>query len=615
MEIKTIEKEPKKFYQEQSSYELGKSIYNLGNKALLNVVQDISVEVQKQKEVEYNNSLMDLATEGNMMIQDYKNKHSLDPNNMEARDNLLSELNASAEYFLNEVPTSKRNEAKRQVSELLNKARNDLNVWGFEQSYKNGLESIDKQIKELNNNAVSYGMMGDITNATTQLELMGDNIRKNAAVYMGEEKAEELTKGLVKDYYTSFFGGMLETHPEQVLKNIDDPNIINLLGKENADKFRNTAKTKMFQIQEYSIQKDLADLMIKESDVLNAAINGDLDIITFNNFIERNRKDLHKSTIDYLAKKGGYDLDGIGGSSGSSKSSKEKPTFQQKIEAESEIETKLTLYSVDPTKFSIQDLRDTQNKVFEYANDGLLGESKAREYTTRIKDYATQVNFYKTENEYLGALENQKDERAEKLLKYVNDISVKNGWYKTNSKGEFVESKVKDSTGLFSSVKQNKNILGNNRIIENKAEVNNLLNVLMSTYNENKTNNLVELARSKGQAFNDYNTPLTFYGTLNKSEKARIQKLAYDKATKDINDGLGIDTTNKTPLENEENLNNYIFGKIQETNDLIIEEQAQSLLNKERNINTGNYLMRNWDRNQSDLSIIDEKLKKILKNK
>lgn len=594
MEIKTIQKQPRRFYQEQAPFQLGQAINNLGNKALENITYNIAQEVERQKQVEYNNKLMDLTTQGTIKIQDYKNRYSLNPNDTKARENLISSLNAENEKFLNSLPTSRKNEAKRQIDTLMNKVNNDLDIWAFEQNGKNGLASIENQINTLNNNAVSYGMTGDIGTAMSQLELMGENIRKNASLYMGEEKANELTKGLVKDYYTSFFAGMLETQPEQVLANIDDPQIIKLLGTETADKFRKSATTKLKNIEEYSIQKDIAGLMIKERDITNSALNGDLDFITLNNFIEENKNNLHQSTIDYLMKKAGYS------SSSSSNSGKEKIELRQKVESEGEIERQLTLISIDPTLYSMENLRDLQNKVFDYADQGLIKEEKAREILNRINDYTTEINVYKSKNEYMGAKQQQEDKTAKTLLNIVDDIAEKTGWYKTNQYGGLVKQK-------------NKNILENKNIIKNKVEVNNLTNTLLSNYNQNKTDNLLELARSKNVIINDTLPLNVFYGALSNSEKTRIQKLAKDKTIKDIIEGLGFDTTNKSPLENEESLNNYITSKIQENNNFIIEDEIENIFNKEKYVKTGEYLMDGWNKNS--LSVLEKRVNKVLKNK
>lgn len=575
MEIKTIQEQPKKFYQEQANFQLGQSLVNFSNKTAEKIFYDINQEVERQKQVEYNNKLMDLTTRGTIKIQDYKNRYSLNPNDTKARENLISSLNAESEKFLNSLPTNRKNEAKRQIDTLMNKVNNDLDVWAFEQNGKNGLASIEKQINTLNNNAVSYGMTGDIGTAMSQLELMGDNIRKNASLYMGEEKANQLTQGLVKDYYTSFFAGMLETQPEQVLANIEDQQIIKLLGTETVDKFRKSATTKLKNIEEYSIQKDIAGLMIKERDITNSALNGDLDFITLNNFIEENKNNLHQSTINYLMKKAGYS------SGSSSNSGKEKIELRQKVEAEGEIERQLTLISIDPTLYSMENLKDLQNKVFDYANQGLIGESKVRDILNRINDYTTEINVYKSKNEYIGAKQQQEDKTAKILLNFVDDVAEKTGWYKTNQNGNFIKQ-------------ENKNVLGNKKIIQNKTEINNLINTILSNYNQNKTDNLLEIAKSKNVIINDTLPLNVFYGSLSNSEKTRIQKLAKDKTIKDIVEGLGFDTTNKTPFENEKNFNNYITSKIQDNNNIIIEEEIEKILKKEKRDKTAKLLTKNY---------------------
>ena len=98
-----------------------------------------------------------------------------------------------------------------------------------------------------------------------------------------------------------------------------------------------------------------------------------------------------------------------------------------------------------------------------------------------------------------------------------------------------------------------------------------------------KYNGVVEKANEKGLTLNEDGTFTSSNGGvytyidfvnnwLSNGEYNNILKNAYDRSVVITNNGLGIDTTNRTPQENLMNLNNYNYKLIMESNDALVEE-------------------------------------------
>lgn len=566
MDIQTIEEQPKKYYQKQSGLQLGQGLSELGKQVGLQAYQMYQEEKRKQQQVELNNNLLQATTEGTKVYEDYKIKNELTPNQKDNIEKLYSDIDLIGENFMNSLPSSQKNEAKRQLDTYKAKLKSDRELWAFQQNYKNGVNSLQTQIKNLNNQSVSFGMTGDYSKAIEQFGINGETIKKNAALIMGEEKSNQLVSNLDKDYWTSYFAGALQTQPEQVLANIDEPLIISKLGTETTTQFRNVAKERIKQLRDYNSQKEIAGLMLKERDIMNEIYNGNgVDYITLNNFFEENNVNNHTKSI--ILKAAGFKESNV-----NSKDS-EKITTTDKVEARLELETKLLEIEQNPRRYTASDLKDIQDKIYQYGDEGKLTQAQTFDLINRLSPYNAEIMLYDSQASF-NNVPSREDKYAKQLLTnkvFTNSIKQ---YMKTDRKGNIVEG-------------DKKNIYDNKAIIENNLAVSQFTVSALNTYQKKKTEYLLKAAEQEGKELQPYEAtgfyqagkpkPSTYYNYLSDDKFNKITKQAYEDTIKEISSDVGIDITNKTPFELEQEISGYIADKINNINNAAIDEYINTM--------------------------------------
>ena len=559
MEIKRLNEQPKKFYANQSQLQMASGIAQLTTQTFNNLASGIVNEVRRQQQIDFNNSFLEFATQQQIKNSEYKLQNADNPNNQEARNTLNEDYEAEATRIVAEQPSNLRNEASRQFNQYKKQMNAKLDLWAFQQNYANEATRVQQQIDDLLQNAMVYGLNADIDGASDNLQVVGDTITKNATLTLGEPQAKQLLNNLVRDYYTSYLNGLLQTQPEQVLANVDDEKIIQTIGTENANKFRSAAKTRIENIKQYTTDKELSNLLIQNKNITTKAIRGELTLVELNDFFEANQ--VSKPLREYLLKQGEFKSD-------RSSTSAEKKTFEERYKEKNDLlQQILMLETNDEEKHNVNNYRELQDKVFELANDGTLNSSEAENLLNRLHTSIVESNVANTLGDFKKRILRKEDKIARGILKEFKDDKYLQ-YYKLDNKGEPIETETK-------------NIIGNKRVIT--KELYDLLNMRIINYMNAKYNGVVEKANEKGLTLNEDGTFTSSNGGvytyidfvnnwLSNGEYNNILKNAYDRSVVITNNGLGIDTTNRTPQENLMNLNNYNYKLIMESNDALVEE-------------------------------------------
>ena len=568
MNIQQIKERPQQFAQKTSSLsEIGVGLTQVMN----NVAQQLIVKNDQNNQIKVNDTLQKAFTDIQIQTADYKKFNTQDPNNEKAYNSYTGSINLIGEKYADTLPTGYKNEFLSKFKGIVSNNDNQLKLWKYDQTNKNNQANIEGQITALNKQAYIYGSNGALHDAITNFETSSGILKDNSKILLGDAVTNELSKNMVKDYYTNYLNGVLATKPENIPAILENEQIKNVVGAEVSDKLLNASIGKIKNLENFNQWKEIAGLVSNNREMTEQVLAGNVDYITLENYLNQNK--VSKNTRDYLMKQAGYQ---VGDGDGTGTNKKTKVSIEDKYNANNLILKDLSKIAIDPTKIEKDTLQIMQDKIYDYSNKGYLTQEETRRYLDKLEEYNGDILKNETLEKYsltrIGT-----DIGQEQIEKFIDDNSKLLGYYAKDSKGN-----VKEEDGKY----QVKSTM--------QKEFTTMQNALYSQYMQNANEEIINYANSKGVYLQDsqgqfsLNSPKDiqrFKNSLSKNELSNIYKTAVNRTMKEYATNIGIDTTDKTPTQITQEVQGQVYKKLNESNNQIIDEIVNKKLNNQSNIN------------------------------
>lgn len=578
MDIKTIEAGPKKQVLDNPNLQLGLNLQEIGLRGLEKnaavAIQNYANEKDIQNRINNNNLFTEVSMQSFDIIENYKKNNALDPNNEDNYNKLISSLENVGTKALLKVDSKYKGSFKLALNENLNKNKLELEGWKYTQNNKNNLQQIGNQINTLNNQAVAYGRVNKLDDALKFYSIQEGNIKNKARLMFGEEKANELTNNLQKDYVTSYINGLIQNNPEEVLNVLDTKEqnpIKNIIGEKASDDFIKASRAKIKDIQDYKITRESADLLRKESEITTQALEGNLDYITLNNFIEENN--VSNATKNFLYRRAGFSTSGNGGSGIGGKT--EKRTAEEKMNANAFINEKLIELRGNIENVNMDNIKKIKNMIFEKAEQGLINDNELKNYLQDLSYYTSEFLEYDSKENYQAKRFIFRDQSANDLHDFIRDTSVQFGILDADMSEEEQEKKLTKLSGA------------------DRNYVASMKNFLYSTYRDNVDKAIIDYAfqqqnivsNDKKQiiynqdgSVNQVQTINVFKKTMPQKDYSKITNKAKKQTIKDYAEKIGIDTKDKSYNEMVEGIANDVDKHLQNRFDKLIDITADKII-------------------------------------
>ena len=552
-----IQEQPKRFAQKQSSTAvIGSGIAN----ALNGVAQQIIQKDAQNNSIKMNNLLSEAFTDIQIETNNYKKQASSDPNNIKLQDSFKSKLNSISEKYLGQIPTGYRNDFLNGFSKLKTTTDNNIKLWQYQQTDINNKNAIIGQTQNLYNQATNFGINNNLADAIDSFAVNSSLIKENAKIMLGEQQANELTQKLEQDYYVNYLNGVLESRPEQIQALMEDKNIINKIGLDNVNKFKNASINKVKNLNEYNIMKEVSQLMIDNTNFTKQILYGNVDFVAIENFLKD--KKISKNTRDYLYKKAGYSSTDRNGND-----KKPEVSLKEKIDAKDIIESRFAQFRISPDKITQETIQETNDLIFDYANKGYLSDSEVEKYLDELNISNAEFLEFDTKENYEKRRFFYNDNGFEELQTSLNETFKNLGFLKDNGdfkKDNSIQQKIADmKIFTYSTYRDN----FNDEIIK-FAQENNI------ALSENKGNSILNPDGSINKSF----SVARIRNTLSNNDFAKITNRAYKQTLQDLAEYNNIDYENKTPTQLKQEIADATYKKVNEYNDSIIEEMVNKII-------------------------------------
>ncbi|MFW6311191.1 MAG: hypothetical protein ACOC1K_03035, partial [Nanoarchaeota archaeon] len=378
--------------------------------------------------------------------------------------------------------------------------------------------SIQTNVLALQTQAQEYGEAGDFETAIINYANQSERLLENVETTLGEQARNQVASTLPSEYATYYINGLMQNNPSQAVVDLQKPEVKNMIGDlDTYNKLLNTAVNRQTKQDELQLQKDIAFLNTQEKDMFTKAKNQELDYISLNNFIEENSEKISKPTQEYLRKLGGF----------------ESTTVDKKIEnnyqARGDIEENLIGIKINPEEITMDQVKNIQDRIFEYGNNGNLTSSQVNKYLEELNLYSSKIMEAKTVEDYT----------VNRFLPDRGGIEIK----------KWTNKLAKD--------------MGYDKDDINNLEVAKMKSFVYSNYRENIDKIVNEEIIARGYTQEDFHNTDDFLSVISEGEKTDIFTRAVEETKTSYAKNIGIDTKEKTideidtSIKIKENENKY----------------------------------------------------------
>lgn len=329
------------------------------------------IEQNQDAKIAENFSLaqLDLAKVNN----DYQTKWASNPFGgldelKEARKNVYDQYGADISPFF-------KSKWDENVRSLDASQKLQTEVWGFGQTKKNTVSSINRSIK----NNLGQATMDGYTFGTTDSDEMGALLNFAASkkqlagfgdAHLGSEETTNLLEGYDDDYTKSFMSGLAESNPIKALRLMESDKVKNSFKDQGQYlKMKTAVEARAMNVTEVNTQKEVLSTLKNENSMLTKSLDGNVSYAELQQ--EFARTGMSKSAQSFFLKANGYKPGGEGLSS--------SEQFQQKAQLYSDM---TEMMSAD--KVTSANIANFQERIYQGMDNKSLNEKEGTEMLNQL---------------------------------------------------------------------------------------------------------------------------------------------------------------------------------------------------------------------------------------
>lgn len=282
------------FYPQNINGNLAGEIENIFN---------AGVNIAKQSQaVKLANYQVDAQSRAMKLSEENCTKWQADPANPQR----LEEFNAGLDEIFNSynVPSV----VTKEWTDIQNKIKNNYKIynqkWEIEQQKSNAQLDLQNTYQTLITNAANYGASGaDLDKVKMDYANGIGALRTSSSIILGSKNVDNFLQFATHDFLASYIAGLIDKNPAQALQLLGNEGVIQELNNnETLEKLKSSAQVKLQKYNEEYALNNVANLIMKKSDIGIKIMEGTLST----NELQNVAADLSPNERDVIFRMAGY---------------------------------------------------------------------------------------------------------------------------------------------------------------------------------------------------------------------------------------------------------------------------------------------------------------------
>lgn len=313
----------------------------------------------------------------NRLNTQYQIDYEHDPFNKDGLSKLRTEREKIFQTYGSEISPFFKRPWEQSTRELTLKDDAETEIWGYAQTKKNTIRSINKTIKNNMSQATVDGQnfgnsdtdeLGSILNyAASKKNLMGFGDKR-----LGAGTTTELLEGYDDDYLKSFVGGVSETNPLKALRLLEKDEVKGSFRDQGQYlKMKDAIETRALQADKIFMQREVLNVLKDENSLLGKSLQGNVSYVELQK--EFTSKKMSASAQDFFLKANGF----------RSEKGEEKLSKSEKLAAKVELYDQIQIAS-QKEDMTPEEISALQDKVYKAMDRTVIDEEEGTGYINQF---------------------------------------------------------------------------------------------------------------------------------------------------------------------------------------------------------------------------------------